>query len=230
MPSTTKSQQRLFCMAYAVRKGELPRSKVWKQVLDIVDSDMTNQEIKDFTVLKEGMQPLATYLLEAVGDKLGKGAEGTVYDEGNGRVRKVFHRGKVPVGYQLLKAATDMGVIQSLPKVFEIGPNYIIREDCKPGTTKCKKYWKVATTKPFSNDDRQLWQMVQDGEWTYNPDTDKVETKIKMVLSGLTKEVVLWMAHLQYELSQIKPGHGLGDFAEKNFGETQDGRIVLMDF
>ena len=55
MPSTSKSQQRLFCMAYAVRKGELERSKVTKTVLDIADSDMTDKEIKDFMELKENL-------------------------------------------------------------------------------------------------------------------------------------------------------------------------------
>jgi hypothetical protein len=53
MPSKSKSQQRLFSMALAVRKGELKRSEVHQSVLDIVDSKMTNKEIEDFTVLKE---------------------------------------------------------------------------------------------------------------------------------------------------------------------------------
>ena len=53
MPSTSKSQQRLFCMSYAVRKGELARSKVTQSVLDIADGDMTDEEIKDFMELKE---------------------------------------------------------------------------------------------------------------------------------------------------------------------------------
>ena len=66
MPAKSKSQQRLFSMALAVRKGDLPRSKVWKAVLDIVDSDMTNKEIEDFTVLKEGMKPLLEYMVEAM--------------------------------------------------------------------------------------------------------------------------------------------------------------------
>lgn len=61
MPSTSKSQQRLFCMALAVRKGDLPRSKVHKSVLDIVDSDMTNKQIEDFTVVKE-MLSLRDYI------------------------------------------------------------------------------------------------------------------------------------------------------------------------
>lgn len=71
MPATSKSQQRLFSMALAVRKGDLPRSKVWKAVLDIVDSDMTNKEIEDFTVLKESnkygtMKSLSEYITEAM--------------------------------------------------------------------------------------------------------------------------------------------------------------------
>lgn len=48
MPSKSKSQQRLFGMALAVRRGELKRSEVGKEVLDIVDGDMTDKEIEDF--------------------------------------------------------------------------------------------------------------------------------------------------------------------------------------
>ena len=55
MPAKSKSQQRLFCMALAVRKGDLKRSEVNDAVLDIVDSDMTNKEIEDFTV-RESLQ------------------------------------------------------------------------------------------------------------------------------------------------------------------------------
>lgn len=53
MPSKSKSQQRLFSMALAVRKGELKRSEVHQSVLGIVDSKMTNKEIEEFTILKE---------------------------------------------------------------------------------------------------------------------------------------------------------------------------------
>jgi hypothetical protein len=42
-------------MALAVRTGKLKRSEVTKAVLDIVDSDMTDKQIKDFTVLKESV-------------------------------------------------------------------------------------------------------------------------------------------------------------------------------
>jgi hypothetical protein len=52
MPAKSKSQQRLFGMAYAVRKGEMKRSDASKEVLDIVDSDMTDKEIEDFAKTK----------------------------------------------------------------------------------------------------------------------------------------------------------------------------------
>lgn len=52
MPAKSKSQQRLFGMAYAVRKGEMKRSDASEEVLDIVDSDMTDKEIEDFAKTK----------------------------------------------------------------------------------------------------------------------------------------------------------------------------------
>lgn len=48
MPAVSKSQQRLFGMALAVRRGEIKRSDVNDAVLDIVNSDMTDKEIEDF--------------------------------------------------------------------------------------------------------------------------------------------------------------------------------------
>jgi hypothetical protein len=52
MPAQSKAQQRLFGMALAVRKNELKKSEVSKEVLDIVNSDMTNKEIEDFASTK----------------------------------------------------------------------------------------------------------------------------------------------------------------------------------
>ena len=43
MPAKSKSQQRLFGMALAVRRGDMKRSEANKAVLDIVDSDMTDK-------------------------------------------------------------------------------------------------------------------------------------------------------------------------------------------
>ena len=48
MPAKSKSQQRLFAMALAVRRGELDKSKVDDSVLGIATSDMTDKEIEHF--------------------------------------------------------------------------------------------------------------------------------------------------------------------------------------
>jgi len=72
MPAKSKSQQRLFGMALAVRRGEMKRGDVWKEVLDIVDSDMTDKEIEDFAKTKhdkikehKGMKDIKQYINEA---------------------------------------------------------------------------------------------------------------------------------------------------------------------
>lgn len=52
MPAKSKAQQQLFGMALAVRRGEMKRSEVNKDVLDIVDGDMTDKEIEDFAKTK----------------------------------------------------------------------------------------------------------------------------------------------------------------------------------
>lgn len=71
MPARSKGQQRLFGMALAVRRGEMKRSDVWDEVLDIVDSDMTDKEIEDFAKTKHdglkehrGMKSLFNYINE----------------------------------------------------------------------------------------------------------------------------------------------------------------------
>ena len=52
MPAKSKAQQRLFGMALAVRRGELKRNEVNKEVLDIVDGKMTDKDIEDFAATK----------------------------------------------------------------------------------------------------------------------------------------------------------------------------------
>ena len=64
MPAQSKSQQRLFGMALAVRKGELERSKVSQEILDIVDGEMTNKEIEDFAKTKH--KSLKEHLIESM--------------------------------------------------------------------------------------------------------------------------------------------------------------------
>lgn len=64
MPAKSKSQQRLFGMALAVRKGKMKRSDASKSVLDIVDGDMTDQQIEDFASTKH--KGLKECLIEAL--------------------------------------------------------------------------------------------------------------------------------------------------------------------
>lgn len=64
MPAVSKSQQRLFGMALAVRRGEIKRSDVNDAVLDIVNSDMTDKEIEDFA--KTSHKNLKEALIEAL--------------------------------------------------------------------------------------------------------------------------------------------------------------------
>lgn len=52
MPAKSKAQQRLFGMALAVRRGEIKKSEVGDEVLDIVNSDMTDKQIEDFAKTK----------------------------------------------------------------------------------------------------------------------------------------------------------------------------------
>lgn len=68
MPAKSKSQQRLFGMAYAVRKGEMKRSDASEEVLDIVDSDMTDKEIEDFAKTKH--KGLKEYIKESLSSLL----------------------------------------------------------------------------------------------------------------------------------------------------------------
>lgn len=51
MPAQSKQQQKLFGLALAVKRGEVPRSEASKEVLDIVDS-MSEKSIRDFASTK----------------------------------------------------------------------------------------------------------------------------------------------------------------------------------
>ena len=67
MPAKSKSQQRLFGMALAIRKKEMDRDDASEEVLKIVDSDMTDKEIEDFAKTKH--KGLKEYLKESIQEK-----------------------------------------------------------------------------------------------------------------------------------------------------------------
>lgn len=58
MPAKSKAQKTAMCMALAARKGDLEVSKLKGAALEIYNSDMTNKEIEEFTV----MESLQTYI------------------------------------------------------------------------------------------------------------------------------------------------------------------------
>lgn len=65
MPAKSKSQQRLFGMAYAARKREIPKSDLPDEVEDVVNSKMTTKDIKKFAKTKH--KGLPERLKEALG-------------------------------------------------------------------------------------------------------------------------------------------------------------------
>ena len=70
MPAKSKAQQALMGMAYAVRTGKMKRSEVDKNILDIVDSDMSTKDMKHFaeTSKKSLPQHLKESLCSYYGD------------------------------------------------------------------------------------------------------------------------------------------------------------------
>jgi len=64
MPAVSKEQQKAMCMALAARKGDLKVKDLKGAALEIYKSDMTDEQIEDFTVLKEGFTNIKEYIVE----------------------------------------------------------------------------------------------------------------------------------------------------------------------
>lgn len=72
MPAKSKAQKIAMCMALAARKGDLEVSKLKGAALEIYNSDMTNKEIEEFTVMEslskfinKNMKNLTEYINES---------------------------------------------------------------------------------------------------------------------------------------------------------------------
>jgi len=117
MPSKSDSQQRLFCMAYAVRKGKLARNKVTKAVLDIADGDMTDKELKEFMVKESS-------LMEYIREKQEEGYDTPYADEHETNFKEpqeafiVIKPGFEKLSEEILKMFEDNGFVikQTRPK------------------------------------------------------------------------------------------------------------------
>ena len=73
MPAKSKAQKTAMCMALAARKGDLEVSKLKGAALEIYNSDMTNKEIEEFTVMESlrkyadrNMKNLKDYINESL--------------------------------------------------------------------------------------------------------------------------------------------------------------------
>jgi len=67
MPATSKAQRSLFQMALGVRKGSIKKTDASAKVLSIVNSNMTDQQLKDFadtpdSAIKESEDVIKNYI------------------------------------------------------------------------------------------------------------------------------------------------------------------------
>jgi len=70
MPAKSKAQQTAMCMALAARKGDLEVSKLKGAALDIYNSDMTNKEIEEFTVMENNLKNRLTNNLSNISESI----------------------------------------------------------------------------------------------------------------------------------------------------------------
>lgn len=70
MPAKSKAQQTAMCMALAARKGDLEVSKLKGAALDIYNSDMTNKEIEEFTVMENNLKNHLTNNLSNISESI----------------------------------------------------------------------------------------------------------------------------------------------------------------
>ena len=114
----------------------------------------------------------------------------------------------------------------TLPNVYKVTHNLIIREDCEPNTPKCQLYYGVATErwKELSDIGLTLERVIAQGN----------EHQAMKLLGGdkIIKEVGNWLIQLRKDLESIgvNVDGNLGDFRLSNLGETKDGRVVFFDW
>lgn len=160
---------------------------------------------------------------------LGAGGEGMVYDLGNNRILKIIFDTDF-VGSNTQTLATYRRMVgkyyKTLPNIYKVTKNFIIRENVEPATTKCRKYYEVATTRypgleKFGGTMERCFALGKADVF------DTVVPKTKE-----TEEVGKWLLDLIADLESIGTSieGNLGDFKPANLGETKDGRVVYFDW
>ena len=159
----------------------------------------------------------------------GAGGEGMVYNLGDGRVIKMIFDTDFVSNRDITLAMTKKMVgkkFETLPNVYKVAGNYIIREDVKPATAKCKKYYEIATTK-YPGLEEVGGTMERGFARGKFDEVNMVVPKTKDV-----QEVRKWLLKLRSDLEAIGVEVKLnyGDFKPANLGETKDGRVVYFDW
>lgn len=181
---------------------------------------------------KEGVEKFITMItsqpISRVEKILGAGSEGLVIQIGDGKVMKIlFDTDFLSSNKFVLNTMKKMigKEYETLPNIYKVTKNIIIRDDATPNTAKCQEYFKIATTK-FDDCQYTLERLIAQGELAKAFEVTGRKMK--------TKPVVKWLQQLKKELQSIgvvpEKGNNLGDFKLANFGETKDGRVVYFDW
>jgi len=161
---------------------------------------------------------------------LGVGGEGMVYDLGNGRVMKLlFDTDWMGDNARTLEMTRNMigKKFTTLPNIFKVTKNFIIREGCTPNTSRIRKFYDIATEKRFHDGNVSFENLVVGGHQ---------EKALALASTKEEKEVVEWLIKCCEELRSVgyNPGedgvNAIGDFRTANLGETKDGRIIYFDW
>lgn len=184
-------------------------------------------------VTKEGCQKFLDMIKKQPVDRikriLGAGGEGMVYNLGDNKVLKVmFDTDFMGDKSRYIKTYKSMvgKHFETLPDIYKVTDDYIIREEVRPDTTKCRNYYRIATTKyPGLEDVGGTMERGFARGNTY--DVNVAVPKTKEV-----QEVRKWLLSLRKDLSSIGINIRMnyGDFKSANLGETKDGRVVYFDW
>lgn len=184
-------------------------------------------------VTKEGCQKFLDMVkkqpLERIKRILGAGGEGMVYNLGDNKVLKMMFDVDF-LGDRDKYIATCKSMIgkhfETLPDIYKVTGDYVIREDVKPATAKCKEYYKIATTR-YPGLEEIGGTMEKGFARGKIYDVNMAVPKTKDV-----QEVRKWLLALRRDLKAIGINIEVnyGDFKPANLGETKDGRIVYFDW
>ena len=179
---------------------------------------------------KEGVEKfiklIASQPLSRVEKVLGVGSEGVVIQIGNGKVMKVlFDTDFLSTNRFVLATMRKMigQKYETLPNVYKVTRNIIIRDDVTPSTPKCQEYYKISRTK-FGDCPYSLERLIAQGDYA----------KALEITGEKEKPVVEWLQVLKQELLSLgiisEKDTNLGDFKPANLGETKDGKVVYFDW